>query len=88
METKIIHRPERHRFETVKDGYTAYVEYSISDNGLNILHTIVPDEISGQGIASQLVKEAYDYARKHSLKPVATCSYEVAWLEKHKDYKS
>ena len=45
-----------------------------------------PGEISGRGIASALVKAAYDYALANGLVPVATCSYAVVWLERHPEY--
>lgn len=86
MEREIRHLPERHRFEYVQDQLTSYVEYQQTEHTLDIMHTIVPKPLEGQGIASALVKEAYDYAVAHSLKPKATCSYAVTWLERHPEY--
>lgn len=83
----IEHDSARGRFETTVDGVTAYVAYNIQDGALDIRHTIVPDEIGGRGIASALVKAAYDYAVSVKLTPVATCSYAVVWLERHPEYK-
>ena len=60
--------------------------YSPNKGALDVRHTIVPDEISGRGIASALVKAAYDYALANGLVPVATCSYAVVWLERHPEY--
>ena len=61
----IKHNAEQRRFEIEVDGYKAHVAYSIHDNGLDIRHTIVPSEIGGRGIASALVKAAYDFAKSH-----------------------
>lgn len=83
---EIIHRPEEQIFQTNVDGYTAYVSYSIHHGELDIRHTIVPPEISGRGIAAQLVKSAYDYALSQHLAVVATCSYAVVWLQRHPEY--
>jgi len=83
---KIEHDKERRTFQTLVDGITAYVSYRLVDDGLDIRHTIVPDEIGGRGIASALVKAAYDYALKNGYKPVATCSYAVVWLQRHPEY--
>lgn len=82
----VVHDPERNRFEVKEDGLTAYVEYEQTEDSLDILHTIVPGQLEGQGIASAMVRAAYDYARTHGLKPLATCSYAVAWLQKHPEY--
>lgn len=83
----IKHNAEQRRFEKEVDGYKAHVAYSIHDNGLDIRHTIVPSEIGGRGIASALVKAAYDFALENALKPIATCSYAVIWLQRHPEYQ-
>lgn len=86
MNCEITHRPERKRFETELDGVTAYVEYRLTDGALDIVHTIVPPAIGGRGVAAALVKKAYDYARENRMKPLATCSYAVVWLQRHPEY--
>lgn len=58
MKPEISHNKNNCRFETVVDGYTAYVEYVIADNTIDIIHTIVPREIGGKGIAAALVEAA------------------------------
>ena len=77
----IEHFPEKKVFQTVVDGETARLMYHVADGALDVRHTIVPGEIGGRGIASALVKAAYDYALANELVPVATCSYAVKWLE-------
>lgn len=80
---KIIHNPENKTFHMECEENTAYLEYSLKKDTLDILHTVVPAPLSGRGIASALVKNAYDYALLHHLHITATCSYAAAWLEKH-----
>ena len=87
MEYLINHQPERKLFTTEVEGCTAYVEYDLTDGSLNILQTIVPPPIEGKGIASALVKKAYEYAADQGLKPKATCWYAVKWLERHPEVK-
>lgn len=87
MNYQITHRPDHQRFETVHEGKTAFVEYRLTDGDmLDIIHTIVPREIEGRGIASALVEAAYDYALANGMKPQATCSYAVTWLKRHPEY--
>ncbi|WP_321436283.1 GNAT family N-acetyltransferase [uncultured Bacteroides sp.] len=83
---KIEHDKENGIFQMMVDGVTAYVSYRLVDGGLDIRHTIVPEELGGRGIASALVKAAYDYALENGYKPVATCSYAVVWLKRHPEY--
>ena len=83
MDYEVKHRPERNRFELEKDGMTAFGEYEVEDGALDIMHTIVPPPLEGQGIAAALVEAAYKYAARQGLQPKATCSYAVAWLRRH-----
>ncbi len=80
---EIIHDKYNNRFYTEVQGFTAYVSYEVWGDTLNIATTQVPKPLSGQGIASALVKATYDYAAEKELKPAATCSYAVVWLERH-----
>ena len=88
MEYEITHFPEKNKFVTEVDGETAYVEYTIYENYLNIAHTYVPREIGGRGVAAALVEATYKYALEKGLKPQATCSYAVLWLRRHPEFLS
>ena len=70
MDYEIIHQPEQKLFKTEVDGRTAFVQYRLIGDSLDIIHTIVPQPIEGRGIAN-------------GMKPKATCSYAVKWLERH-----
>lgn len=61
--TTITHNEKNQRFELQQDGQTAYLSYQVAGDKLVYDHTIVPSELGGQGIGSQLVKHALDYAR-------------------------
>ncbi len=87
MKIKIIHDKDKHTVKTEIDGYTAYVKYRINGTKLDIIHTLVPPPLEGKGIASALVKYAYDYALENGLTPYATCSYAVTWLLRHPEYE-
>lgn len=84
---EIKHDVQNSEFYVVIDGVKAHVAYVIADGGLDIRHTIVPEALGGRGIASALVKAAYDYARSQELVPVATCTYAAVWLERHPEYR-
>lgn len=86
MDYQIKHLPEDNKFVTEVEGETAWVEYTVYENYLNIIHTIVPRPISGRGIAASLVKETYEYALENGMKPQATCSYAVMWLKRHPEF--
>lgn len=84
---EIQHDIEGKKFFTIIDGNEAHVEYQVTDGQLDIIHTIVPHPLEGKGIASALVKYAYDYALSEGMKPAATCSYAKVWLQRHPTYQ-
>lgn len=84
----IEHNVELSKFSTIEEGLEAYVEYRIANGELDILHTYVPPQLEGRGIASKIVAAAYDWALKEHLTPIATCPYAKAWLQRHPEYIS
>ena len=78
MNYKVTHYPTRQRFEIELENMTAYAEYRLTDNSLDIIHTFVPPALEG--------KAAYDYAKANHLKPEGTCSYAAVWLKRHPEY--
>lgn len=57
----------------------------IEKNVVNIDHTFVATELRGQGIASKLMNEVYNYVKEKGYTAVASCPYAVAWFKKNKD---
>lgn len=57
----------------------------IKDNVINVDHTFVTKDLRGQGIASKLMNEVYDYAKEEGFTAVASCPYAVAWFKRNKD---
>ncbi len=86
MDYKVIHSPNRSRFEICEDGHTAYAEYYAHDGYVDILHTIVPRHMENKGIGSALVKATYDWARTEGHNCKGTCSFAGAWLRRHPEY--
>ena len=59
----------------------------INDTTVNINHTYVDTILRGQGVAGKLLEAVVTHLKEHNLKAVPTCSYAVAWFEKHPEYK-
>jgi uncharacterized protein len=77
----ITHEPNR--FVLHAEGHTAHLDYELSGQVMTITHTSVPEALGGRGIAAQLTKAAFDYARKAKFKIIPACSYVAAWVQKH-----
>ncbi len=85
----IEHDLQNQRFTFTVALCTAYLSYQIvTDDVLDFQHTIVPGELSGQGIGSKLVKHALDYAQIHQKKIIASCSFVASFIDKHSEYKT
>lgn len=62
---------------------TSYLEYTMKDGAVTVLHTVVPKPLSGHGLAGQLAEACFQFARNEK-KPVRSeCSYMTAWLKRH-----
>lgn len=83
----ITHNQAANRFETTIDGQTGYISYQDRNDKLVYDHTIVPQQLGGQGIGSVLVKHALDYAREHDKKVVPQCSFVASYISKHPEYQ-
>jgi predicted GNAT family acetyltransferase len=75
---------EASRFEAVRDGQVAFLQYERRPDAFVFLHTEVPEPLRGRGIASQLAKVALESARAEGLPIVVRCPFVRAYLQKHR----
>ena len=87
MSYTILDNKEKNRFEIHQDGYVAFEDYALFEGGISYLHTEVPKELSGKGIASALAKLILDYAIENNLKVKPFCPYIKAYIDKHEEYQ-
>jgi predicted GNAT family acetyltransferase len=82
----VLHNPEKERFEIHLSDDQAVLEYQIEGDTIYFLHTGVPVEYEGQGIAGRLARAGLDFARQQGYRIVAECSYVEAYLRRHPEY--
>ena len=87
-ELTVRHLPDRGRFEAVVDGATSELEYRIADGVMTILHTGVPPQLEGRGIAGALMKATLAYVQSAGLKVRPRCSYASAYFQRHPELAS
>ncbi|GAA5075108.1 GNAT family N-acetyltransferase [Lysobacter panacisoli] len=73
-------------FSTTVDGEMAVLEYHREGEHMVIVHTGVPDAIGGRGIAGELVRAAFEYARSQGWHVRPKCAYAAGWVERHPEY--
>jgi predicted GNAT family acetyltransferase len=76
------------RFELRADGWLAELVYRIRGDRLVLVHTEVPVELEGRGIAGRLVTAAVDRAAREKLTLVPLCPFARGWLERHPETAS
>lgn len=83
---EIRHDAGTQRFSALVDNVQAVLDYHRDGGSMVIDHTGVPARIGGRGIAGQLVRAAFDHARREGWKVRTRCSYAEAWVRRHPDY--
>ncbi len=84
---KIIVNEEAGQFELNLEQGLAFIDYELDGNTMSILHTEVPEELEGQGIASHLAKFALDFARENQLKVKNQCRFVQVFLRRNPEYQ-
>ena len=80
--------PAMRRFEMASGGAVAIVEYErAGDRRIALLHTEVPDALSGQGVGSKLVRGVLDTLRAEGSRVVPRCEFVAAYVERHPEYR-
>lgn len=82
----VQHDAGRQRFHLQLEGHEAELTYHVRDGALVIDHTGVPQAIEGRGLASRLVRAAFEHARGQGWRVIPACSYARVWVERHPDY--
>ncbi len=84
---KVTNNEAQHRYELDVEGATAFAQYSVDGGLIHFTHTIVPEELEGQGIGSRLVQGALDDVRERGLRVVPLCSFVRGYIERHSEYQ-
>ena len=84
-DVEVVDVPAESRFVVRHNGTEAELVYHVRGQRLVLLHTEVPDEMSGQGIGGHLVRAALRCAQTDRLTLVPWCPFARQWLKEHPD---
>jgi predicted GNAT family acetyltransferase len=82
-----IQLSDHHFFIGESQNPQAWLEFTLHDAVLTLVHTEVTPVLQGQGVAGQLVAFAVDYARRNALKVIPLCTYAAGQFEKKAEYR-
>jgi predicted GNAT family acetyltransferase len=81
----IVDAADESRFVFRGPGAEAELMYHLNGSRLVLIHTEVPDALSGQGLGGRLVRAALDRAQRERLTLVPWCPFARRWLREHPD---
>ena len=77
---------ELNRFEIYSDGELAgFADFKIENQMISYTHTEIDPRFGGQGLGSQLIKEALDEALEQNLEVAPYCSFVSAYIKKNSE---
>ncbi|WP_395646374.1 N-acetyltransferase [Terricaulis sp.] len=88
IEPAVRENAKEHRFERpIHDTAIAAAYYRNADGRLVFIHTEVPTEFSGQGIATALARGTFEQLRASGRKAVLVCPFMVHFANTHPEYR-
>ena len=84
---QVVNNQEKYRFEVISGAQVSKLDYRIGRDRIALVHTEVPDDLSGQGIGSALVMTALQHAKDNDLLVLPYCPFVAAYIERHPEWK-
>ena len=76
------------KFYVELEGKRAKINFKLpQEDVIELVHTEVPDEFRGKGVAEEMAKVALQYARDNHLKVIPSCRFVNAYIQRHKEYQ-
>lgn len=85
-DVQLINNEAIHNFELFVEGHRAFIDYKIKNGKAYLIHTDVPIELEGKGVAATIVTKTLEYLEANHLKLVPLCLYVQAYLKRHPEW--
>lgn len=83
MDAKVVDNPAKERFELAVGDAIAAAYYQRRGDTIALIHTEVPEQLSGRGIGSKLAEGVFALIRKDGRKALPQCPFMAAWAKRH-----
>lgn len=74
------------RYEAAMAGKLAFIQYQREGDQIIFVHTEVPTELEGHGVATKMARFALDDARSRHLAVIPLCPYVASFIRRHPEY--
>jgi predicted GNAT family acetyltransferase len=85
-EIPLTNNEAEHNFEMIVDGKRSFIDYMRKGDKIYLIHTEVPQELEGKGVAPEMVEKALQYIEDQHLKLVPLCAYVQHYLKRNPDW--
>ena len=86
---EVVHDRDHHRFVALVGGVEAYLRYKVQGRVLDFFHTYVPEAARSRGIAEQLVRAGFAFAKEQGCTVIPSCPYVgQTFLKRHPEFQS
>lgn len=85
---EVVHNQASRRFESKVDGLLCRCDYRLHGSTMMLVHTEVPPQLEGRGLASMLVRAAFEHAKKNGMDVLPVCSYVRTWVQRNPEFSS
>ena len=87
MNEQVTENPAEHRFEMpIDEGAIAAAYYRVDGDRLVLIHTEVPAEFTGQGLATRLATGTFELIRRSGRKAVLKCPFMARFFTDHREF--
>jgi len=85
-DTKVINNENAQQYEVHVGDQVAVLKYKLASKHITYIHTGVPPEMEGHGIASKLAHTALEDARNEQLTVSPECPFVASYIREHTEY--
>jgi len=83
---EVVDNPAEHRFEMTIGDDVAAAYYTEKDGRIVLVHTEVPQHLSGHGYGSKLARGVFEHLKAQGRRVVARCPFMASYAVRHPEY--